>query len=271
LIIVIISLPLEFINNTFKQIIVTFATGVLLLIEKKHVILKVILENKLFIFLGRISFSIYMWHQLVLAYTRYAWIEEPTAIHYTLMGLFIVFLSVLSYQFIEQPFRNKKLVSNKFVYLSTFIFFVVTTIISVYIYMNAGVVRDVPELGIEKSNVSRNMHGVYNDRVYTYKAKFESEISKKNILIIGNSFTRDWGNVLLESEFGDSINIYYEYNFMLSKLSIDEELLNKADIIFVSTSSNKEELLALTIFNEVHLKKIFNIGKKNFGVNNGIF
>ena len=61
-------------------------------------------------------------------------------------------------------------------------------------------VRDIPELDIDKNNVHRNMHAEYVDRIYEYDVDFPEENGKINVMLIGNSFARDFGNILLESE-----------------------------------------------------------------------
>ena len=44
------------------------------------------------------------------------------------------------------------------------------------------------------------MHAEYVDRIYEYDVDFPEENGKINVMLIGNSFARDFGNILLESE-----------------------------------------------------------------------
>jgi len=94
-------------------------------------------------------------------------------------------LSVLSYYLIEQPFRDKKRFSTRFVVITQIAFFVVTTSISAFLYLRAGVVRDVPELDISTNKIERSMHSSYNHGNYDLKRPFKT--SKKRVLVLGTA------------------------------------------------------------------------------------
>jgi peptidoglycan/LPS O-acetylase OafA/YrhL len=67
-----------------------------------------LISNKLFIYLGEISFSFYMLHNLILSYIFFLW--KPSINNYFLIGicfLLTVFLSSLMYSFYEEPVRLK--------------------------------------------------------------------------------------------------------------------------------------------------------------------
>jgi peptidoglycan/LPS O-acetylase OafA/YrhL len=75
-----------------------------------------LLSIKIFVFLGLISYSAYMWHWPILAFYRYANYEINLATGSMLFGV-IICVSWLSYQYIETPSRRSKLGKNKtFVY-----------------------------------------------------------------------------------------------------------------------------------------------------------
>ena len=57
--------------------------------------------------IGLISFSLYLWHWPILVFLKYIYIEKLTSTH-SLFALILTFaLSLISYQYIEKPFRNK--------------------------------------------------------------------------------------------------------------------------------------------------------------------
>ena len=69
--------------------------------------------------------------------------------------------------------------------------FLSVVFLSFIVYLRSGVVRDVPELGIMRNNVRRNMHAEYCDRIYSYNVDFQEDRERFNVLIVGNSFARD--------------------------------------------------------------------------------
>lgn len=83
-------------------LIIWFANG-------KDLISKV-LANKLFVNIGLISYSLYLWHYPIFAFGR---IIDSTPSIYTksVWILLTLFLSITTYLLIEQPFRNRKMVS----------------------------------------------------------------------------------------------------------------------------------------------------------------
>ncbi len=243
---------------------VTLTLSLLISSNENNKLSSLILQNRISISIGVISFSLYMWHQVILAYSRYIFFQKPEKEHILIITLIIITISIASYQLIEKPFRNRnKLKTNTAIKTLAFLFFL-TTVPSLYIYWNGGIIRDVPELDIKKENSSRNIHAKYNSEIFTFNKNFEKNTKKTKILIIGNSFARDWANVLLESKYKEDIEISYTNDPLNSS---DFKLRSKSsDIIFYSTA-NKSDVNKL----KLDYSKIFIVGTKNFGINNGYF
>jgi hypothetical protein len=213
--------------------------------------------------LGKISFSLYMWHQLLLAYARYFWKQELFASHLAVLFLLTVALSALSYVLIEQPFRNNNRIGTKATLLTLALVFMLSSAVSGYIYLKGGVLKDIPELGISKAGAERNMHANYNARVFAHDKPFGS-FDKTKVLVIGNSFARDWVNVLLESKFAPDLDISYiegpeTHNELKARTAA-------ADVVFYSEARLKD-VRDLSIPES----KLWAVGTKSFGNSNGVF
>jgi len=61
---------------------------------------------------GLISYSLYLWHWPIIAYIRVYSITEPPTLAYPLALLLMFALAVLSWKFVERPFRHKVLLSR---------------------------------------------------------------------------------------------------------------------------------------------------------------
>lgn len=72
-----------------------------------------VLSNKLLVGIGLISYSLYLWHQPILAFFK---VEYGENISWQMVGICIVLtfvLSVLSYKFVELPCRKAKNISTR--------------------------------------------------------------------------------------------------------------------------------------------------------------
>ncbi|MDR0832726.1 MAG: acyltransferase [Candidatus Symbiothrix sp.] len=224
-----------------------------------------ILENKPVVFIGKISFSLYMWHQIFAAFTRYFIKSELTEADYFILLAITVMTSIGSYYLIEQPFRNKKKVTNTRLFAILIPTTLITLVLSMFLYLNAGVIKDVPELNITKSNVTRNLHAQYNDRIYGYDHEFVTQ-NKLKLLIIGDSFARDFANILLESNYSDTLEISYISDVNDPRI---KKRMKDADLAFYSFGGKMDDNLVK--IPEEQVEKVYYAGIKNFGSNNGIF
>ena len=105
----------------------------------------------------------------------------------------------------------------------------------------------------------------YTDRVYQYDQDFSPDESKMKILVIGNSFARDFSNILLESPMCDSIQLSYHYGINDCPLS----RIRQSDRIYFF--GWKHEVPNDFWQNLKHGAEIWGIGTKNHGTSNGIF
>ena len=71
------------------------------------------LANKIFVFIGKISYSLYLWHlPLLVLYQRYS-DDSELSLQQSLLLLTILFtISYLSWRFIEMPFRKRRIITR---------------------------------------------------------------------------------------------------------------------------------------------------------------
>ena len=220
----------------------------------------IILKSRVLSWLGKMSYSIFIWHQVLLAFYRYS-------ISYS-MGIFAIvlfLLATITISFISYHLVEKKVKATKLSFAGWTLSAILVLIPSGYLYLHAGVVRDIPELDVIKGTEHRGMFGEYCDRVYNYKTFPIENNGKANVLVADISFGRDFANILLESKYKDSINLVYLYVWSDARA---EELVKQSDYIFTFTA--KDKLPAFVWESKNPDCKIMGISTKNYGSCNGI-
>ena len=200
--------------------------------------------------LGSASLSVYVWHYIILAFVRYSIAPAMTVGFVVAYLLALAVVSWLSYRFIEPLKVPKWLLAGCFLVLNG---------AAAFLYFRAGVIRDIPELDIYVKDVMPGMHLAYCDRIYDCDRDFPDN-DKINVLVMGNSWARDWANVLWESSVSNRINLSYSFS---QEKTGGEKLLRRikaADVVFVRGAYTPPEVAD---------KNVYHIGYKYFGPSNG--
>ncbi|MGV4462923.1 acyltransferase family protein [Ornithobacterium rhinotracheale] len=282
-------LAIPYKNNTLGVISTTLFSGIYLTFNKYFndvdKVTKVLFSNKIFVFIGKISFSLYMWHQVVLAFSRYSFFETLNFTNGFILTLIILALSIFSYYAIENTFRNKKLISTRNVLIVVGIFFTFSISLAFYLNSVRGVFKDYPSLNLyTKDNKERGFKFIsssydpdmqFNDDVRKLDKPFDSSQNKKKVLVLGDSFARDVVNIIKESSI-DNLDIsYLEFNKKRDDISTDRKRLIDADVIFIARNRIYDKAFLKEIqykFNiDISTKKFFVFGYKNYGYSNGIY
>jgi len=210
--------------------------------------------------LGRMSLSIFLWHQPLFAFYRYFYADELSLIMLiSLVGLALL-LSVFTYYFVE-----KRITVSKTSRICLILSFLVVNAFALWIYQKGGIVRDIPELDIREGVTDPMIFEKYTDRIYQYDHEFSLDNPKKKVLVIGNSFARDFANILLESTIKDSIQLSYHYGIHDCPLS----RIRQCDRIYYF--GWKHDVPDVVWKNLRQGADIWGIGTKNHGTSNGIF
>ncbi len=152
--------------------------------------------------------------------------------------LVVAGMSVASYFGIEKQtghIAKKRKKSTFLALITAVVVCLVTSGASGFMHLWAGVICDVPELGIEKTNVHRGMHAEYCDMPYSWNKDFEST-GKVKIVVIWDSFGGVFANILNESVITDKIEISYIYSGSTRVYEDYKERLSRADLVFRSFS-----------------------------------
>ena len=164
--------------------------GVCLIIwfSNKEEIITKILSTKLFVGIGLISYSLYLWHYPIFSFARITDFFYQSNFNKILLGSIVIVFSILTYFFIEKPFREKK---RKFKILLSGI---LITIFIVIIVNSINIIKDgfknrVPEILRNLDDVPwEKLKNEEGEICFNNVKSCEFNISSnKNLYIIGDS------------------------------------------------------------------------------------
>ncbi len=233
--------------------------GVCLIIwfSQKNEITTKILSTKLFVGIGLISYSLYLWHYPIFAFARITEFTQGNILKKFLLGVIILILSILSYYYVERPARNKK---NSFKNISI-VLILTGLIISIFnftVIYKDGFREKYTDIYF-KNNIFNEIlkedswKFVNNQNIQKFK-----NTEKLNILIVGDSLSKDLFNVFIQNQdlfknyeflrYGNNGNtdaLTFDDNYSEKRVKVFEEseVYSQSDFILISEYFNSNESL----------------------------
>lgn len=221
------------------------------------------------IFVGLVSYSFYLWHQPVFAFLRIGLFEHPGPGLFAL-GIALAFgLSVLTWRFVETPFRSARHSSARALWSFTGGGMILAIGLGLAFHLTAGFPQRLHYPGNEgKAGVSV----AYNERIRSLLPRdIPDGADRPVVLVAGNSFARDFSNVLLEAGLGDDLTLLYRDDLSpcaTKWTEAERALVARLDmLIFASGAYDKTCVDALLSAAWAQDLPIFLAGTKAFGEN----
>tara|TARA_A100001015_G_scaffold312723_1_gene418474 strand:- start:2297 stop:3778 length:1482 start_codon:yes stop_codon:yes gene_type:complete len=215
---ILIFISLIFVDHNYKHpsyltLIPAIGTFLIILFSSKNNFITIILSSKILVWIGLISYSLYMWHYPIFAYAELIQFVEGIDIEKNILSIFafiflIFFISTLSYLIIEKPFRNKKF-KFKQICIFLLLIFALSLGLNFYVIKEKGKIN--PENTKFESFLKNEMVNLdckfYSNKSSNFfddsksKKKFENckKKYKKFILIIGDSHAGNLYNAIAKS------------------------------------------------------------------------
>ena len=213
--------------------------------DKNDLVTK-ILSTKLFVGIGLISYSLYLWHYPIFAFYRYTFAKSSLTIEILIICcLFII--SSFSYFFVEKNFRNPKFNFNKILKILISLILIICLICSYIIYK-----KGFPNKGIiDGINIDFKF---YVDEILNWQEKNMSttiDENKEIITVIGDSHAANFALM-----FQTNSDLFSDYKFVpiriekFSQIMTDKntridgsELIKKSNILVFSLNYTESELV----------------------------
>jgi peptidoglycan/LPS O-acetylase OafA/YrhL len=100
---------------SFFTLVPTVGALFLIICANRGTIVHRFLSYKVITGFGLISYSAYLWHHPLYAFAKYLTLSEPSMLLMGLLSVSVIPLAYLSWRYVEQPFRQKKLLKRRFV------------------------------------------------------------------------------------------------------------------------------------------------------------
>ena len=136
------------------------------------------LSHRAVVFVGKISYSLYLWHWPLLAFAHYALGRELSNTVLAAAALLIVLLSLASYYLIEQPLRHLQWSFGR----TGLVYYLLPTLLVAGLYMQGRTPPDEMRPYVQRGSLN------VGELNFAYKTIGDS-LAEDNILIVGNSYT----------------------------------------------------------------------------------
>ena len=95
----------------------TLGAALIIIFSTHKTLIGKLLSSKLFVTMGLISYSAYLWHQPMYAFARQQGYEEPSLLLVSVITVVILPLAYLTWKYVERPFRNSYFFTRKQIFI----------------------------------------------------------------------------------------------------------------------------------------------------------
>jgi len=236
-------------------LIPVLGTGLMILFCTKKTILWRLLTNRVLVWFGLISYSLYLWHQPILVFGRMYFEDNMTAVINIALLLLSTFISFLSWKYFENPIR-KSSISQRNTFISVFLCIGFFSLSHFVIQSKNGFIGKLKNQNNQFAKTLEEFaEYTLENQKKTNKRAFPIN-NKKNILIIGDSYSQDFINIMYESEY---IN---EFNFSSFFISARCKNLNVSQEELQSIIDNKDKAKCAILTDHYTSKTLKDLIKK---------
>jgi peptidoglycan/LPS O-acetylase OafA/YrhL len=100
----------------FYALVPVIGTVCIIVFATQETLTANLIGNRVFVSIGLVSYSAYLWHQPIFAFARQGSITGPSNTTFLLLSILTLALSYVSWRYVEMPFRNRFTFTRKFVF-----------------------------------------------------------------------------------------------------------------------------------------------------------
>lgn len=244
-------------------------TVLVLLHAREGTVVHALLGSRLPVAIGLASYSIYLWHQPILAFLRATSAEPPGMPARLLASLAVLGVAALSYRWVERPFRDRRFLTRRAVLGGAAGVSLAFVAVGAWLDASYGMPSRLGDPSFEPAEMDKRL---YNRRAFDHKRDAFADDGRRRVLIIGNSFGRDFTNLTIETFDTSGAEIIYRDDLAQGILpfhsGLAERLFGSAEVIvFASGFADPSSLASDLAFARERGKRLYYVGNKHFGHN----
>ena len=199
-------------------LIPTIGTGLLILCAVPKTYVHKFLSLKFVVGIGLISYSAYLWHQPLLSFARHRLLGDVSDLILIALCITSLVMAWFSWRFVEKPFRDKKIITQKKIFL--------LSLVCIGVFCSIG--------------LSMHLKNGYGDRVnFTEELanSFESPSLENCFDTPFNHSAEQWGCILGRDEGEINFILFGDSHSLSLKTLIDEKAKQNGIKVFYTGSS----------------------------------
>jgi hypothetical protein len=150
-------------NPSLYSLVPAIGALLVILFAAPHNSVGKLLGIRLFVGIGLLSYSAYLWHQPIFAFSRYFSASEPSKMVFMALSGLTLFVSFFSWRYIENLFRNDLFLGGKvLIVLTVFIVFLFSAL-GLSGYVRGGFPQEMKPIVLEESQVTNRNFIVLGD------------------------------------------------------------------------------------------------------------
>jgi peptidoglycan/LPS O-acetylase OafA/YrhL len=258
-------------NQGLVVAIPVVATGLIIRYSRVDDVAGQLLSLKPLALIGLISYSVYLWHQPILAFVRLSSAQPPRPLMLLAYALLSLPLGYLSWRFIENPFRNKEAVPARPFYSFVVVGVGASLLIGYTLNRTYGFQTLAPQYTYGENPQ------IYVEKPMEMRYTSFSRDGRYRVLVVGNSFARDYINMLRENGYLGDMDVVYtdddcshrkSANFAFLAASSNLVVLSQNWGQTVQDSETSQVFACYQNIKKVSSGRVVVLGAKNFGWNN---
>lgn len=190
---------------SFYTLLPTVGTALVILFASSKTITGKFLSNRFFVGIGLISYSAYLWHLPVFAFTRIASVQEPDNLLMFALGILSLGLAYLTWKYVETPFRDKVRFNQKRIFQFAAMSSIIIIGIGIVGFIGKGFGNRIAPNGMTYEKI---------DQLTRHNFGLSTGCAYKSFKIIDNCRTSDSPEILI---WGDSFAMHLVPGILASK------------------------------------------------------
>ena len=179
-------------HPSFKTITPIIGVCLVIWFSSKGGFITKLLSSKLFVSTGLISYSLYLWHFPIFSFAKIIEFTEGDLLKKGFLIILTIIISKISYSYIETTFRNKNIISLKFLVYSIFFSLTAIVVINLIIIQQKGIKSRLPQILQKDSGTEYIWKTLKNDQGEKCWKKVDDHCvfntkGEKKAVIIGDS------------------------------------------------------------------------------------